>query len=175
MIDQQRIVVGHYFYDTDKFIQKPTDANKYSKETLGKSLDEAIRDEQVVSSQWSIEELSLLLNKSITELINRKVIVLNDNLVKAIREENTEVRNYFKTVTTQELTTEIKNAIVNHKQVLKGQIFDMLKEPRRQRAEAEERKNKANSVASSQAILNEICALDAEIVAYCRVIELLKQ
>lgn len=173
-MQDQKIISGYYFYQNHTFIQQQINAEREAIQVLGKSLNEAINDEDVLNYTWSIDELAILLGTTVSQMIESKTIVLNVNLIGKETAAAVDFKNDYRKVNAKDLSEAIKEATLAQRERVKAKVYEMLKEPKKQRADAERRKINADSETSSRAILNEICSLDAEIVAYCKVIELLK-
>ena len=168
------IVSGYYFYKLDKFIQRERDAIDKCKEFYGMPLDRVLQNEEAVFSSWGIDELSILLDKSVTELIDNKIVILSAKTTKDIDDDKKVVRNTFKKVTTKELTSIVESAIKQVKDDLKRKIYDKITDPMLLKKQAEKERDNAPTDTLHDKAKSDIRSIDSEITAYCEVISLLQ-
>lgn len=171
--EETQVVKGYYFYDYDKFIQSEAEAVKFSAAKYNEILFKLLKDEKCVCSEWGIEELAILLNKSVYHLIDNK-IVSGIEAPKKIQFEKDLPKNTFKTVTERELNSHTRQAVEHFKQRLIEQISRELVDPRKLKTELERQKKESTSETESRSILNQLNAVNSEIHAYHTVLNMLK-
>lgn len=161
-------VKGTYFYKQDKFIEGEKASMDYSVIKLEMHLDLAIEKELCVKGEWGVEELAILLNKPVST-------ITNDGTVRDVRMDTgiTYTKNKYKTIPSSELVFEKQKSVDLLKTTVREKIRVNLLEPMRLRKLLEVEKSIATSEIRSRSVLNEINAIDAEIVAYNEVLIML--